>query len=79
MSDKAHVCGHGQLSRSCNICDLLGEIDELRAKLAKSKQIGELLKCLESVLSEEGVRETFLSYVQGARMLYLLEKYRGEK
>lgn len=39
----------------------------------------EVVEALESVLSEEGVRERFLSYVQGARCLEALEKLENVK
>ena len=43
VSDTPHVCEHGQLARSCNICDLLFEIKELRSEISVLKESNERL------------------------------------
>ncbi len=58
-----------------NTTDALSETsNSLKIALEEIHQTVEILKCLRSVLSEEGVKEHLLAYTQGARLINLLEE-----
>jgi primosomal protein N' len=76
MSDKAHVCEHGQLSRSCNICDLLCEIDDLRAKLAKAEKVVEAAdRLMNNIRNATSTQDRFNKEGHLERQI---KQYRGE-
>lgn len=55
------------LSELTTIADLTEEIERLKS----------IIEALESVLSEEGMRESLCSYNMGVELINRLEKYKG--
>ncbi len=58
-----------------NTTDALSETSNgLKLALEEIRQTVEILKCLRSVLSEEGVKEYLLAYTQGVELIMMLEE-----
>jgi hypothetical protein len=67
MSDTPHVCEHGQLARSCNICDLLFEIKDLRTKLAAAEKViedAERVAALDLSASTNNYTDDFVDWLR---------------